>query len=122
MKLTWNGRGVPARIAAMVWVMAGGGSSPTPSEPSPPALLTATASSGVMPTNAIPAWATGVLNPYASVNLVFSSMPSTLAEARRAACRPTDRPGFTFMISGRHRVAMKAGRQLPWERSQGRGA
>jgi hypothetical protein len=67
----------------MISVIAGTGSSPTPSEPNAPALLTATARSGVIPTNAIPACAIGVLNPYASVNLVFSAMPSTMSDAGR---------------------------------------
>jgi hypothetical protein len=50
------------------------GISPTPTEPSAPALLTATARLGVMPTNAMPAWAIGVASPYASVNRVCSIM------------------------------------------------
>src|SRR6185369_16869703 len=49
-----------------------------------------------MPTNAIPAWAMGVLSPYASVNLVFSSMPSTMAETGRGGCRLQDSGHFLF--------------------------
>src|SRR3954452_2765329 len=89
-KLTLNGPGVPARMAAMTCVIAGAGSRPTPSEPSAPALLTATARSGVMPMKAMPAWAIGVLKPYASVNLVRSSMPSTMSDPARPSCHPAD--------------------------------
>src|ERR1051326_1986373 len=60
MKLTLNGRSVPSWIALIVWASTGAGIRPTPSEPRPPALLTATASSGVMPAKAIPACAIGV--------------------------------------------------------------
>src|SRR5262249_43199706 len=74
MKLTLNGRSVPARTAAMVFDNASAGISPTPIEPSAPALLTATARLGVMPTNAMPACAIGVASPYASVNRVCSVM------------------------------------------------
>src|SRR5690349_23444193 len=76
MKLTWNGPSVPARMAAIVAVIAGAGSRPTPSEPSAPALLTATARSGVIPTKAMPAWAIGVDSPKASVKRVRSLIRS----------------------------------------------
>ena len=63
MKLMLYGWPVPARMASIVAFSAGGGISPTPIEPSPPAAQTASARSGVMPTKAIPAWALGWVIP-----------------------------------------------------------
>ena len=82
MKLMLNGRSVPARTASIVAFSAGGGISPTPMDPSPPARHTATARSGVIPTNAMPAWAMGWLTPYVSVNRV-RIMSRSSAAARR---------------------------------------
>jgi hypothetical protein len=77
-------------MPAMTCVITGAGRRPTPREPMAPALLTATARSGVMPTKAMPAWAIGELRPYAVVKRVWSSIPGTLPEIGRRACPAPD--------------------------------
>jgi predicted O-methyltransferase YrrM len=78
------------RMPAMTCVITGAGRRPTPREPMAPALLTATARSGVMPTKAMPAWAIGELRPYAVVRRVWSSLPATLPESGRRPCPAPD--------------------------------
>src|SRR5262249_49029647 len=97
MKLMLNGRSVPARTAAMVFDNASAGISPTPIEPSAPALLTATARLGAMPTNAMPAWAIGVVSPYASVNRVCRVMGPTMPDPHRNRVALSAPPGLQFV-------------------------
>jgi hypothetical protein len=83
MKLTLNGCRVADWMASMVAANALAGMSPTPIEPRPPASQTATARSGVMPTNAIPACAMGWSTLYTSVKRVeITFMMVSLARVR----------------------------------------
>ena len=75
-KLSWNGRSVPARTAA-TWARSSSTSSiAEPRAPSPPAALTAAASSGVAAL-AMGAWRTGCSTPSSSVTRVRTGSEAT---------------------------------------------
>src|SRR5262245_37677186 len=80
------------------------GSGPTATEPSPPALETAIARSGGVPTNAIGACAIGCRTPYSRVNLVsicFKAVPFGRFGRRRASF-PSALPESRGRLAPRH--------------------